>query len=242
MPADHTLDTGARLTRFPLTDAAAPCVIVLPGGGYQQLADHEGAPVARWLNGLGVAAAVLHYRHAPLARHPRPLEDALAAVRFLRQGGAKVGVLGFSAGGHLAAVVSTEPDERGGRPDVAVLCYPVVTLVGPFRHDGSRRNLLGDRADDEALAAALSAQHRVDPETPPTFLFHATGDPAVPVENALLYAAALRAHGRPFALHVVDFDGKHGVGLAEGEPLLHSWTTHCGLWLASRGFGNGLKD
>ena len=237
-PHDQTLDTGTRLTLFPLDDPAVPCVVVFPGGGYQGLADHEGAPVARWLNGLGVASAVLYYRHAPRFRHPAPLEDALAAVRLVRgNGAAKVGVLGFSAGGHLAATVSTQPDDRGGRPDLAILCYPVITLVGPKRHDGSRRALLGDRAGDEKLAGDLSAQNRVDLETPPTFLWHTERDPAVPVENSLMYADALRGHGRPFGLHVIDSDAPHGVGMADGDPLVHDWTYHCGLWLASRGFG-----
>ena len=238
-PTDYALDTGAKLTLFTLDDPAAPCVIVFPGGGYQNLADHEGAPVARWLNSLGVASAVLYYRHAPAACHPAPLNDALAAVRFVRGKARKVGVLGFSAGGHLAATVSTEPDEAGGRPDLAVLCYPVITLVGDKRHDGSRRALLGDRADDEKLAAALSAQNRVDLETPPTFLWHATHDKVVPVENALLYAGALREHGRPFGLDVIDSPVGHGAALASDDPLYRSWETTCALWLASRGYGTG---
>ena len=238
-PSDHALDTGARLTLFPVDDPAAPCVVVFPGGGYERLADHEGAPVARWLNTLGVASAVLYYRHAPQFRHPAPLEDALAAVRFVRRMAAKVGVLGFSAGGHLAASVSTQPDDKGGRPDLAVLCYPVITLVGPHRHDGSRRALLGERAEDEKLAGDLSAQNRVDLATPPTFVWHTTFDQIVPVENALMYAAALRGHGRPFALDVIDSQIGHGSGLAGGDPLVHSWTAQCALWLASRGFPAG---
>jgi acetyl esterase/lipase len=157
-------------------------------------------------------------------------------------------VLGFSAGGHLAATCSTATDaelEQAGvdaiaRPDLAVLCYPVIRLTGPFAHVGSRKNLLGDA--DDTTAATLDLDTRVTSRTPPTFLYSTAGDPGVPIENSLAYAAALRQHGVPFALHVTDHvtaQPTHGTGLAEpGSPRAHdqhrTWTHHAGLWLRAR--------
>ncbi len=222
------------LTAHPAPRATRSAVIVLPGGGYARHADHEGEPVARWLNALGLAAFVLLYRHGPSHPHPAPLDDAIAAIRAVRaQGFHRVAVLGFSAGGHLAATISTHADGPD-RPDAAILCYPVITIADPHAHAGSRENLLG-RTPSSELIAQMSADLRVTPHAPPTFIWHTADDAGVPVENALLYAAALRANGVPFELHVYAH-GRHGVGLASDDPILRTWTDRCADWLKGRGF------
>jgi len=252
-PASHPAAGGAdppRLTPFPLPGAARAAVVVCPGGGYGRRAPHEGEPVARWLNGLGIAAFVLDYRVAP-HRHPGPLEDAQRAIRTVRAGAerwrvdpARVGILGFSAGGHLAATAATRFDEGdpaapdpldrpSARPDLAVLCYPVVTF-GAHRHEGSMTNLLG--ADPPAEArAALSAERQVGARTPPTFLWHTAEDAAVPVQNSLLQAGALAEQGIPFELHVFP-RGRHGLGLAADDPVVGAWPGLCAAWLREQGF------
>jgi acetyl esterase/lipase len=222
------------LTAHPAPTTTRSAVIVLPGGGYARHADHEGEPVARWLNTLGIAAFVLRYRLGATNPHPAPLDDAIAAVRSIRaMGYHRVAVLGFSAGGHLAASLSTRADGPD-RPDAAVLCYPVITMADPHAHVGSRENLLG-RSPSSDLIAQMSADQRVTPDTPATFIWHTADDAAVPVENALLYAAALRANGVPFELHVYAH-GRHGVGLATADPVLRTWTDRCADWLRGRGF------
>jgi len=181
------------------------------------------------------------------------LHDAQRAIRTVRARAvewsvdpAHVGILGFSAGGHLAATASTQFDKgdpnakdpidrQSCRPDVSVLVYPVITMTEPHTHMGSRRNLLGENSTDEQ-AAAQSAERNVSKETPPAFLFHTADDQAVPVENAIVYAMALRAHGVPFELHVYE-KGRHGVGLAQNDPILGSWTGRCADWLGGKGFG-----
>jgi acetyl esterase/lipase len=241
---------------FPATGGRGGFVVVCPGGGYGNLADHEGAPVARFLNSQGISAGVLRYRHGPSYRHPSPLLDVSRAIRTVRAHAADwgidprhVAVLGFSAGGHLASTVSThfdagdaraaDPVERlSSRPDASVLVYPVITLHPPSAHTGSRKNLVGPDAP-ESLVDALSNDRHVTPETPPAFLFHTCSDPAVPVENALLYASALRRAGVAVELHVFDADAPHGVGLARDErhhPVLHVWGDLCVTWLKGKGF------
>jgi acetyl esterase/lipase len=237
------------LVRFPVQGRErAPAVLVLPGGGYTQVAEHEGAPVARWLNSIGLAAFVLRYRVAPY-RHPVPLIDAQRAMRQIRAGAASWGVdparvaaLGFSAGGHLAATLATADaelaalpgeDAHSSRPDALVLCYPVISF-GPHRHDGSLRALLGDDAPTSG-AAALSAELRVGPTTPPAFLWHTADDEAVPLENSLLFASALRAHGVSFALHVFPH-GPHGLGLADELPGVGRWKLLCADWFEQKGW------
>jgi acetyl esterase/lipase len=233
-------------------DANGAAVVVCPGGGYGRLAaDHEGRQVALWLNSIGVTAFVLQYRLGPRYHHPAPLQDAQRAIRLVRARAAewevdpaRVGILGFSAGGHLASTAAThfddgraeadDPIERqGSRPDFAVLAYPVVTLAGAAVHSGSRRNLLGEPADP-ALVALLSNERQVTPRTPPTFLFHTADDPGVPVQNALLFFDALLAAGVPAELHVFAH-GKHGVGLAQDDPALSAWPRLCAQWMEARG-------
>jgi acetyl esterase/lipase len=235
-----------------LAGAGSPrgAVVVLPGGGYGMKAAHEAEPVARWLNGLGISAFVLDYRVAPY-RHPVPLLDARRAIQLVRARArawsvdpGRVGILGFSAGGHLASTAGTHfeaipatPDDvvsaRPFRPDAMVLCYPVISF-GRHRHQGSMENLLG-LDPPEALRDSLSNELHVTAQTPMAFLWHTANDEAVPVENSLLFAGALSAHQVPFELHVFA-DGVHGVGLAEGHPSAGPWTGLCARWLSAQGF------
>ena len=234
--------------------ATGAAMVVYPGGGYTHLAfDTEGTDVARWLNSLGVAAFVVRYRLGPRYHHPAMEQDALRAVRLVRARAAawridprRVGVIGFSAGGHMAGTAATRYGDRAGapvgdavdalsaRPDVAVLIYPVITMHDSLAHAGSRTNLLGEHPDP-ALVTALSLESQVTATTPPTFLLAATDDRIVPVENAVLFYQAAHAAGIPVELHVFEAGG-HGFGLAPGNPVLASWTTLCAAWLGRHGF------
>ena len=245
-----------RLTPYlPAGHEPTAVIVVCPGGGYQMRAPHEAEPVARWLTTLGVAACVLDYRVAP-HRHPIPLGDAQRAVRLVRRHAEewridpqRVGILGFSAGGHLASTAGTlfddgdptspDPVERlGCRPDLMVLCYPVITF-GPDAHQGSWINLLGTDAP-QTLRNMLSTETQVGPRTPPAFLWHTADDEAVPVANSLLFAAALARHGVPFEAHIFE-SGVHGLGLATGDPHVGAWTGLCARWLMRQGFGSGPR-
>lgn len=239
--ADPTLATGA-------------AIVVCPGGGYGGLAAHEGPDYARWLNQQGVSAFVLKYRLGSAGyRHPAMLQDAARAVRLVRHRAAdwkvdpqRVGIMGSSAGGHLASTLVThfdggrpqanDPVERlSSRPDLGILCYAVITM-GEFTHQGSRRNLLGD-APTEALITLLSNERQVSPETPPCFVWHTWEDQAVPVENSLQFAAALRRAGVPFDLHIYQ-QGRHGIGLADKPPFAqpHPWAADLAFWLKAQSF------
>ena len=231
-------------------DSPRACVIICPGGGYHRRAEHEGAPLARWCNRLGLHAAVLDYRVK--ARFPASLNDAKRALRLVRQRAgewridpARVGILGFSAGGHLAASASTlfdlgdpaaaDPiDRQSSRPDASILCYPVITAFDQ-RHHGSIEVLLGAEPWDAAARARVSIERQVTAATPPAFIWHTADDGAVPVVNALGYATALAAHQVPFALHVFPH-GRHGLGLASEEPTVAAWGPLCARWLAEIGF------
>lgn len=236
----------------PKDKATGAAVVICPGGGYRVVAaDHEGKQVAEWLNSLGVSAFVLQYRLGERYRHPAPLQDAQRAIRMVRSRAkewgvlpGRVGILGFSAGGHLASTAAThfddgqpgaaDPVEReSSRPDFAVLCYPVISLYDPPAHSGSRRNLLGEPADS-ALVELLSSERQVTPRTPPTFLWSTADDTAVPVENSILFFQALRRAGVGAALHVFPH-GKHGLGLAPGDPVVSQWPALCARWMESLG-------
>jgi acetyl esterase/lipase len=232
----------------PGDKATGTAVIVCPGGGYGGLAvGHEGKEPADWLNRHGIAAFVLRYRLGPRYRHPAPLQDAQRALRTVR-GRAKewhldpkrVGIWGFSAGGHLASTAAThfddgkpdaeDPVERVScRPDFAILCYPVITLQPPHAHMGSRRNLLGDKPD-EKVVESLCNDKQVTAKTPPTFLFHTSADRAVPAENSVLFYQALRKAGVPAELHIYE-QGEHGVGLAVGRGAASAWPDQLAAWL-----------
>jgi acetyl esterase/lipase len=249
-PADRPKLT---IYRAPAATANGAAVVVCPGGGYRTLAsDHEGKQVAEWLDSLGVSAFVLQYRVGPRYRHPAPLQDAQRALRLVRSRArdfaidpARVGILGFSAGGHLAATTGThfddgradaaDPIERmGSRPDFMVLAYPVMSFAAPFAHGGSRQFLLGD-TPDPALVQELSNETKVTARTPPAFLFHTADDASVPVENSLVFFEALKKAGVPAELHVFPH-GRHGVGLAPEDPVLSQWPKLCAAWLRAMGW------
>jgi acetyl esterase/lipase len=238
--------------RAPSERRNGAAAIVCPRGSYARLAsDHEGRQVAESLNGFGVSAFVLQYRVGPRYRHPAPLLDVQRALRLVRSRAEelgidrrRVGLVGFSAGGHLASTAGTrfddgkkdaaDPVEREGcRPAFLVLGYPVITMTGAYVHESSRRNLLGD-APAPALLDELSTEKHVTAETSPTFLFHTAEDPGVPVENSLAFFSALRARGVPAELHVFQ-RGKHGVGLAATDDALAVWPSLCRAWLAGLG-------
>ncbi|MDR1273023.1 MAG: alpha/beta hydrolase [Odoribacteraceae bacterium] len=202
---------------FPATgEANGMAVLVCPGGGYTSLSmGHEGEDVARWLADNGVTGIVLRYR-LPAGHHEAPLADAQQAMRLIRECATdwcvdpwRVGVMGFSAGGHLSATLLTRHDSLS-RPDFGVLFYPVITLDARLTHRGSVRNLLGENATDQWLDYYSNEKH-VSPDTPPTLLFHSGDDKSVPPENSLLFHAALRACSVPAALHVFP-SGGHGWG------------------------------
>jgi acetyl esterase/lipase len=241
------------LTIYPAARAPVPTgVVVAPGGGYGGLAnDHEGRQVAAYFNAMGVSAFVLRYRLGPRYHHPIQIGDASRAVRYVRAMAAelkiapnRIGLMGFSAGGHLAATTATlanagRPDETdpierlSSRPDFLILGYPVISFDPAIAHMGSRRNLLGDDPDP-ALVALLSAERQVTPDTPPTFLFHTTADGAVPAENSIRFYLALKAAKVPVELHIFE-NGPHGVGLALGDPSLGAWPVLLTNWLRGRG-------
>lgn len=230
-------------------------VLVLAGGGYERRSEHECVDVVAFLARHGVRAAWLDYPVAP-ARYPDALDEVLLALADLRGGhrpgrppvDGPVAVLGFSAGGHLAGTAATATDaerahaaHRAGvapadirRPDAAVLCYPVVSMVD-HPHLSSRVNLIGDATAD-AAARALSVELRVDAATPPMFLWHTAQDDAVGVEHSLTAVAALRRHRVPAELHVYPH-GRHGLGLATDEPGTREWTGPLLRWLADQGIG-----
>ena len=234
---------------LPAGGPPRPLVVVLPGGGYSGRAAHEADPIARWLNGLGLHAVVCHYRVFPW-RHPVPLEDAQRAVRLARSRAAawnvdpaRIGILGFSAGGHLACSVANFGDDGVDGDDVArlpsrvnalIACYPVVSF-GAFTHSGSRINLIGEAPAPE-LVHRLSLENTVTPHNPPAFVWHSADDPGVPVQNSLLYADALSRAGVSFALHIYPH-APHGIGLGRDFPgTARGWTDACAAWLHERGW------
>ncbi|QOV87740.1 alpha/beta hydrolase [Humisphaera borealis] len=225
-------------------------IVVCPGGGYGGLAAHEGKPVAEWANSLGMTGVVLRYRLGPKYKHPSMQFDVNRAIRMVRHNAkswgidpTRVGVLGFSAGGHEASTAAThydtgkqdgdEIDKQSCRPDIAVLIYPVITMTDPFTHKGSRTNLLG-KEPDPALVEKMSNEKQVTKDTPPTFLVHSSDDKTVPIENSFLFAQALAKSGVPFT--IVSFKtGAHGYGMGR-PPETIAWPKACEAWLSGLGF------
>jgi acetyl esterase/lipase len=227
---------------------AMTAVIVCPGGAYVNLAlNHEGRQVANYLNSLGIVAFVLKYRLGPRYHHPIELGDAQRAVRLVRSKAAdwriapdRIGMMGFSAGGHLVATASTYFDDGksdasdsidrvSSRPDFSILGYPVISMTEVWTHQGSKRNLLGD-SPDPALLKSLSVDKAVGNRNPPTFIFQTNADSTVPAENAVFYYLALRRAGVPAEMHVMQ-NGPHGVGLAQDDFALAEWPKLLANWL-----------
>jgi len=227
-------------------------MLILPGGGYGNLAEHEGTGYAQFFAAHGITAYVLKYRLGSNGyRHPVMLNDAARALRLLRTFARRdgldpnrIGVIGSSAGGHLASTLltlfdsgnpnATDPIEReSARPDLGVLCYPVISF-GEFAHAGSRRNLLGDNPPAD-LVQKLSTELQVTKNTPPTFIWHTVEDKSVPVENALLFASALRRAGVPFSLHIYEL-GAHGLGFGRPDRPAPPWADQLLYWFKERKF------
>ena len=249
-------DNRPSITVFAPEAGAAngSAMIIFPGGGYGGLAKHEGEGYARWFAQQGVTAFVVKYRLGSKGhRHPAMLNDAARSVRFVRARAAewgidrdRVGVIGSSAGGHLAATILTQfdagrPDDadpierESSRPTLGILCYPVITM-GKYTHGGSRKNLLGSEPSPE-LIEKLSAERQVTADTPPCFVWHTWEDKGVPLENSMLFAQALREKGVRFELHIYE-KGGHGIGLGDnrGKSAPHRWTTDCTAWLNDQNF------
>ncbi len=242
------------LTPFvlPKGSGTGAAVVICPGGSYINLSmDKEGYAVAKFLNSLGISAFVLKYRLGPRYHHPIELGDAQRAIRTVRAHAAelgfqadRIGIMGFSAGGHLASTAGThfdagnagapDPiDRASSRPDFLVLCYPVISFTS-YVHAGSRKNLLGDNPDPK-LVELLSNELQVTKDTPPTCLCHTTTDATVPVEDSVMFYSALRKAGVPAELHIYE-RGPHGVGLAQADPVLSSWPSRLADWLKIHGW------
>jgi acetyl esterase/lipase len=247
-------DDVPTITVFMPRETAGPlaAVVIAPGGSYVNLAsNHEGRQPAAFFNSLGMAAFVLKYRLGPKYHHPIELGDAQRAIRTVRARASewhiapdRIGMMGFSAGGHLASTISThfdagnstaaDPIDRVScRPDFAILGYPVITFQEAWTHQGSKNNLLGP-SPDPALVRNLSNETQVTAQTPQTFIFQTSADTVVPAENAVSYYLALRKAGVLAELHVFR-DGPHGVGLGMMDPALSEWPTLLKNWLRSTG-------
>lgn len=252
-PGQDTTNAPAIFVNLaPKANASGAAVLICPGGGYTMLAySHEGNRVAKWFNERGVHAIILRYSLGKFDgtghKHPDMLNDAKAGFRLIRSHAEEwginpdmIGVMGFSAGGHLAATLATHFDDgqldKDGKvivpsclPNFCILGYPVITMNDEYTHWGSRRFLLGPTPKDEDIQN-LSNQLQVKPQTPPTFLFHTSDDKSVPVQNSIEYYLALRKMGIPVEMHIFEH-GPHGVGLATSDPTLSQWTTLLEDWL-----------
>ena len=239
-----------RITPFTVdSEKPVAAVIVCPGGGYGGRAWHEGEPVARWLNSIGINSFLLDYRVAPY-QHPCELMDIQRAIRYIRFNAKKynidpkrLGAIGFSAGGHLVSSAGThydngnknspDPIERENcRPDLIILSYAVISF-GEFRHEGTMYNLLGNNPTQE-MKDFFSNEKQVTPDTSPAFLWH-TRDDDVAVENSMLFAESLKKCGVPFELHIFE-SGPHGIGLGTYYQGAEMWPKLCENWLTGRGF------
>lgn len=249
--ADHDIPTLSPYLPDPEI-ATGAAMVVFPGGGYGGLAGHEGDGYAKWLVEHGIAALVVKYRLGSHGyRHPTMWNDAARAVRLTRALAGewnldpeRIGVIGSSAGGHLASTIVTQFDagdpnasdlveRESSRPDLGILCYPVISMTSPHTHQGSKKNLLGEAPVLEVLTR-LSSELQVTPNTPPCFVWHTWEDPIVDVENAIEFAAALRRNGVRSELHIYELGG-HGIGTGPLDDP-HRWTADCIAWLQERGF------
>ncbi|MCH2181922.1 MAG: alpha/beta hydrolase [Mariniblastus sp.] len=244
----------------PPQTSSGTAIVICPGGGYGHLAmDHEGHQVARWLNDNGISAFICDYRHRNKGYgHPAPMQDVQRAIATVRSRSDQwkidenqIGVLGFSAGGHLASTAATHfgegnPQSEDGvervsnRPDFAILCYPVIAFDEPFTHRGSQRNLLGKNPDPELLKS-LSNEKRVTPQTPPCFLWHTTADTGVLPENSIRFYQALVENDVPAELHLYE-KGRHGLGLARGIPGTSNWPAELIEWLRHHGWAPPAEE
>lgn len=236
------------------TNTTGAAMVICPGGGYEHLAPHEGRDYALWLNQHGVACFVLKYRLGSNGYHyPAEFQDVTRAMRWTRAHAAddkinphRIGIMGSSAGGHLAATLLThfdsgntnadDPIERqSSRPDLGILCYPVITM-GEYTHQGSKDNLLGKHPSAK-LVKLLSNEMQVKTNTPPCFIWCTYEDKTVPVENSLMFAEALRKNHVPFDLHIYQ-KGGHGMGLKDRPPFAHPhpWAGDCLFWLKAQGW------
>lgn len=227
-------------------------IVICPGGGYTRLAfDHEGILIAKWFNKLGFSAFILKYRlpndTIMVNKSVGPLQDVQEAIRFVRRNSAqwnvnpaKIGIIGFSAGGHLASTAAThfaekiyDSDTTSARPDFALLIYPVISMKSEITHSGSRRNLLGEKPSQD-LVLHFSNEEQVTKLTPPTFLVHSQDDKTVPIENSIDYYLALKRDSVPSELHIFE-KGGHGYGMGRENGTELQWTEMCRRWLIQRG-------
>ena len=250
---DTPLDKPSLAPYLPAENPTHTAIVICPGGGYEHLAmSYEGTEVAQWLNARGVAAFVLKYRLGPRYHYPVQLLDAQRAIRYVRSHAAtdgidpdRIGIWGFSAGGHLASTAgthfdagnreATDPIEQvSSRPDFMVLAYPVISMEPGITHVGSLHNLLGEQPNP-MLENELSNETQVTPQTPPTFLYSTTNDQTVPVMNSVLFYEALLRAGVPAEMHLFE-QGHHGSGLGDGNPQLRMWPILLQNWLHLHGW------
>jgi len=239
----------------PKEKANGTAVVIFPGGGYGHLAmDHEGHQIAQWLNSLGIAGFIVQYRHRNSGAgygYPAPIQDAQRAIRMVRSRAVewnvdpgRIGIIGFSAGGHLASSAGTHfqtryseakdaIDQASCRPDFMILMYPVISFTESYTHKGSRSNLLG-KDPDVSLIESFSNERQVTPQTPPTFLVHADDDKGVPPENSIAFYLALRKAGVPAEMHIYE-KGGHGFGPGTDKGAVSSWMGRCADWMRGRG-------
>ena len=243
--------TDPSITVFlpPAEKATGAAVLICPGGGYGALSfDHEGFAIARWLNNNGIAGVILKYRlPSDLIMKDKslgPLQDAQEAIRIIRRNSSgwkinpqKIGVIGFSAGGHLASTLSTHFAEKvyelkdtiSARPDFSLLIYPVISFDSSFTHAGSRKNLIGDNPSDDEIKH-FSNELRITDKTPPAFLVHSADDKAVPVKNSIEYFKGLVKYNIPAEMHIFQ-KGGHGYGLAKNRGTESAWPDLCLSWM-----------
>ncbi len=237
------------LTPYLPAKANGSAMVLIPGGSYSGIFERQGEPFARWLNEHGITVFVLRYRLGSAGyRYPAQLQDAVQAMRHVRRNAAqwkiettRVGVMGFSAGGHLVSTLINRPEDGevrstdnaepvSARPDLAILCYPVISMITK-PHATSRRNLIGPAPSDEIIRKT-SSELQVRPGLPPCFVWHTGEDKMVPVDHSLLFAAALQQHGVPYELHIYQH-GDHGTGLMGTD---HPWMGDLLFWLRAQRF------